>query len=136
MNVKMQRQIVARIYGVGEDRVWIDPTKLSEVKGEITREGLRKLVEKGTIKILPIKGQTHREHDRPHTPGNKKGKKSARVNVTWKERIRAQRKMLKKLKKEGKIDNETFKEFYYKAKAGMFRSVSHMMAFLQERIKK
>ncbi len=136
MNVRMQKRIIARMYNVGEDRVWIDPSKLNEVKSEITREGLRKLIEKGTIKILPIRGQTHRVHKKPHTPGNKKGKKSARINVTWKEKIRAQRKALKQLKKDGKIDNKTFKEFYYKAKAGSFRSVSHMLSIIQERIKK
>ncbi|MCW1292330.1 MAG: 50S ribosomal protein L19e [Candidatus Rehaiarchaeum fermentans] len=136
MKLTVQKKIISRMMGVGKDRIWFDPSKLKEIKSEITREGLRKLIESGAIKIKPIKGQTHRTHEHKSTPGNKRGKKTARISVTWKEKIRAQRRKLKELKKSGKIDNKTFKEFYRKAKSGSFRSVNHMLSILQPLIKK
>ena len=49
MNLKSKRQLSSRIVGVGFDRVWFDPARLSEIKEAITKTDIRGLISNGVI---------------------------------------------------------------------------------------
>jgi len=143
MDVSIQKRLAAEIYGVGEDRVWIDPSKLDEVSKALTKEDIRALVERGVIKIKPIKGQSRfwarinhlqKKKGRRRGYGSRKGTKTARMNskLLWILRIRAIRKLLRILKRKGLIDKKIYRKVYLMAKGGMFRSRSHVIYWLKE----
>ncbi|MEM0350879.1 MAG: 50S ribosomal protein L19e [Archaeoglobaceae archaeon] len=50
----------------------------------------------------------------------------------WIMRIRAVRRRLRELKKNGEIDTKTYRMLYRMAKGGAFRSVAHLDSFVQE----
>ena len=43
-NLSGQRRLAAQILKVGQNRVWIDPERIDDVDGAITREEIRKLI--------------------------------------------------------------------------------------------
>lgn len=50
MSLSNQRRLAAEVLGVGETRVWIDPTRFEDVVAAITREDIRNLIKEGVIK--------------------------------------------------------------------------------------
>ena len=52
-NLSGQRRLAAEILKVGLNRVWIDPERIDDVDGAITREEIRKLVHEKVIVALP-----------------------------------------------------------------------------------
>ena len=49
VNIRKKRELVARIRGVGANRVRFEPDKLEDVADSITRENLRALIKNGAI---------------------------------------------------------------------------------------
>lgn len=140
----MQRRIAAEILKCGENRIWIDPERIEDVKSAITREDIKRLIKEGVIKKKPIKGQStyrakirheQRKKGRHRGPGSRKGKKTARMGKKerWIMTIRALRKELRKLKAEKKIDVHTYRRLYIRAKGGQFKNKHQLYLFLEER---
>ena len=48
-----QRRLAARILKIGQNRVWINPERMDDVEGAITREEVRKLIHEKIIVSLP-----------------------------------------------------------------------------------
>ncbi|ALV61939.1 LSU ribosomal protein L19e [Thermococcus sp. 2319x1] len=142
--LKMQRRIAAELLKCGENRVWIDPERIDDVKSAITREDIKRLINEGVIKKKPIKGQSRyraklrqeaKKKGRHRGHGSRKGKKTARMGKKerWIMTIRALRKELRKLKAEKKIDEHTYRNLYIKAKGGQFKSKHQLYLFLEEK---
>jgi large subunit ribosomal protein L19e len=133
--LSLQRRLAASILKVGKTKVWLDPEHLEEIKNAITRADIKKLIEKGYIEKRKGKVPYPKVEKKRQKAGSRKGKKGARMDEKrkWINTIRAIRKMLKQLKKEGKIDKGTFKTAYKLAKAGTFRSRTHLKLYLQQR---
>ncbi|WP_206204916.1 50S ribosomal protein L19e [Thermococcus sp. LS2] len=142
--MRMQRRIAAEILKCGENRVWIDPERIEDVKSAITREDIKRLIKEGVIKKKPIKGQStyrakirheQRKKGRHRGPGSRKGKKTARMGKKerWIMTIRALRKELRKLKAEKKIDVHTYRRLYIRAKGGQFKNKHQLYLFLEEK---
>ncbi len=141
MKVERARELVAEMYDVGVKRVKIlDPSKVAEA---MTREDLRGLVEAGVILIEPKKGQSrararyiHRQKvkGKRRGPGSRKGKKTARAGKKeiWMARIRAIRKLLRILRRKGKIDRRRYRRLYLLAKGGFIRTRRHVLEMLGE----
>jgi len=55
-DLKGQRRLAAQILKIGQNRVWINPERMSDVDGAITREEVRKLIHEKIIISLPQKG--------------------------------------------------------------------------------
>ena len=55
-NLRSQRRLAAQILKVGQNRVWIDPERMDDVEGAITRDEIRKLIHEKVIVSLPEKG--------------------------------------------------------------------------------
>ncbi|MEM4472186.1 MAG: 50S ribosomal protein L19e [Archaeoglobaceae archaeon] len=140
MNLSLQRRLAAEVLKCGKNRVWFNPEMLEEISTASTKQDIRELIEKGAIKKKPLKGvcrfrvNLRRRKGRRRGHGSRKGKKTARMprKRLWIMRIRALRRRLRELKKNGEIDTKTYRMLYRMAKGGAFRSVAHLDSFVQE----
>ena len=137
-----QRRLAAALLKCGEGRVWIDPASQEELADAVTRADIRSAIKAGVIRRAPV-GGTSRARARRHAlevakgrhsgPGSHRGTPSARIprKERWMRRIRAQRKLLRELKAARKIPPTVYREFYRRAKGGMFRSRAHLIVNLR-----
>jgi len=137
-------RLAAEILGVGESRIWIDPTRLADVSEAVSKEDVRRLIEEGAIKVEPKRRNSRarwkvrheqRKKGRRRGYGKRKGKASARQDPkeAWMNRIRKIRRFLRYLRDHEVIDRRTYRELYMKAKGGMFDSLSNLKTYLRER---
>ncbi len=143
MKVDKVKRMAAELLGVGESRIWIDPTKLEEVSGVVSKEDVRRLIKDGIIKKLPEESNSRarwrvrheqRKKGRRRGPGKRKGVKTARQDPkeVWMGRIRRMRRFLRYLRDHEIIDRRTYRRLYMLAKGGMFHSLSHLKLYLKE----
>ena len=137
-----QRRLAAAILKCGEGRVWVDPASQEELTDAVTRADIRSAIKAGVIRRKPVQG-TSRVRARLHAAevrkgrhqgaGSRRGTPLARVTrkERWIRRIRAQRKLLRELRSSKKIPPAVYREFYRRAKGGMFRSRSHLLVNLR-----
>src|SRR2546425_1252524 len=140
MDLKFVRRVAAEILKCGENRVYItnDPARQDDLGDAITRDAIRKLIERGdTILKRPVAGVSRgrakaraaqREKGRRRGVGSREGATNARFprKRRWILRIRAIRVRLRELKGQGRIDVSTYRKFYRQAKGGMFHSRAHL----------
>ena len=137
-----QRRLAAALLKCGEGRVWIDPASTEELADAVTRSDVRSAIKAGVIRRKAIRG-TSRVRARRHAaevakgrhsgPGSRRGSPLARVpkKERWMRRIRAQRSLLAELRESKKIPAGVYREFYRRAKGGMFRSRAHLLVNLR-----
>jgi large subunit ribosomal protein L19e len=142
MDLKSQRRIAAQILGCGEGRVWIDPDRIEDVADAITRADIRTAIESGTIRARPKKGVSRgraryniaqKSKGRRRGIGSRKGTFGARSpeKKRWIQTIRPIRSTLRELRDQGKITPAIYRNFYMKAKGGMFKSRAHIVSHLK-----
>ena len=141
-NLRDKRELVARVLGVGANRVRFDPEYLDDVADAITRDNIRSLLTAGTIYIAGVKGTSRgrtrvkhikaRKHGRGH--GSKKGSKGARQGKKqiWVKKVRALRHHIKVLKSRGDISKAAYWSLYKKVNGGQVRSRSHLRELIKE----
>ncbi|TDA31707.1 MAG: 50S ribosomal protein L19e, partial [Hadesarchaea archaeon] len=56
MKLSTQRRLAASLLGVGENRIWMDPSRLEEIASAITRRDVERLIKEGAIRAKPVKG--------------------------------------------------------------------------------
>ena len=138
-----QRRLASDIFGVGKARVWLDPAKGKQIKEAITRSDILGLIDKGSIKKKELQGQSRwhartlrkKKNSRGKNIGSRKGKKHARMQFEWKDRVRPLRNELQKLRAAGKIENKEFRVLYTKIKGNEFHNVNHMRNAITEMTK-
>ncbi len=144
MNLKTQMRIAGEVLKCSESRVFFSPDHLEEIKESITKQDIRELVNANIIQKKPAKGVcrfnarkiiVQKRKGRRSGQGSRKGKATARLpkKVAWMARIRAQRKLLKKLRERGRIKKSDYGDLYSKAKGGFFRNLNHLKYYLKER---
>lgn len=127
--VSFQKRLAAKILKVGVDKVFIDSSKIEDVKKAVTRKDIKNLIKKGYIKKLPERiSFPYKKEVKRVKKGSSIKKKTIRVRT-----VRALRKYLKELKESGKIEKTDYKKVYRWIKGGMFRSRAHMRIFLEQR---
>jgi len=142
MNLRNQRRMAALILKCGANRVWIDPNDVESLEDAITRADIRIAIHNGTIRRLPITGQSrqrtrHRKGQRlkgrRRGPGSRKGAANARDprKARWIRTIRPIRAVLRELREAGKIDPRTYRVYYRQAKGGMFKGRVHLEQHLR-----
>lgn len=133
-DLSSQKRMAADILDVGESRVWIDPDRLSDVEGAITKQDIRNLVESGVIQKKQKKGVARKGEGGKQGPGSRKGKKGARKSSKdeWKDNIRALRKRLKEMRDEGDINSSQYRKLYDMASGGFFRNRKHMELYIEK----
>ncbi|MGA2121058.1 MAG: 50S ribosomal protein L19e [Methanoregula sp.] len=141
-DVASQKRIVASVLKCGVNRVWFDPTRISDIENAISREDLRALITDGVIKARQKKGVSRgrarariaqRSYGHRKGPGKRKGAAGARnpSKTAWVQKIRAIRKVLVELREAKTIDRHMYRILYRKAAGGQFRSVAHMKAQME-----
>ena len=144
MSLKAQKRMAAEILKCGANRVYFDPYLIDEIKMAITREDIRNLVKEGIIikkyKQGNSKYRKNLRHERKKKGrarglGKRKGTKYARLpkKKMWMNRIRPQRRELKKLRDRKSITTATYRKLYKNAKGGMFNSVAQMNRYIKEK---
>jgi large subunit ribosomal protein L19e len=142
VNIKKKRELVARILGVGSNRVRFEPDRLEDVADSITRENIRSLVNSGAIWTVQRKGTSRgRSVDKKSVwkihgkgPGSKKGKRTARVGKkeVYVVRVRSMRYHLRVLKERKDINNDVYWNLYKKVNGGQVRSLAHLRDLVKE----
>lgn len=140
--LRNHRRMASEILKCGESRVWIDPDRTEEVATAVTREDIKKLIDRGIIEKRSVKGtsrararaiEKQKDKGKRKGYGSRKGSKNARYarKASWISRIRAIRRYLRELRDSGIIDRKTYRLFYRRASGGSFRSVSHLKTHLR-----
>ncbi len=151
-NLSKQRRMAADLLKCGVNRVYIsDNTEIqSEIAKAISREEIRRLVNKGLVSNKPkrravdkrpLKGQSRgrvrkmeaqKKKGRRVGPGSRQGKKYARYpkKERWINIIRPIRAYLKNLRDTGVINKTIYRRYYLLSKGGMFRSKAHLKSHL------
>jgi len=143
MNITAQKRLAAEILKCGVNRVYVHPDAIDDVLMAITREDIRNLIKgKAISKRYPAgisraranENLRKKQKGRSRGLGSRKGPKSARSNPKreWINRIRPQRRELKKLRATEKIEVSTYRTLYQKAKGGSFNSVATMHRYMDE----
>ncbi len=143
MATKTVRRIAAELLKCGESRVVLEPAELKKIEEALTREDVRALIASGAVwrkqKIGVSRGRARIRHlkkkkGRMRGPGKMRGKKYSRLpqKEAWMNRVRAQRKMLKGLMLDGKIESRSYRVAYRMIKGGAFKGRNQLMAHLKE----
>ncbi len=143
MNLSNQKRIAAQVLKVGVTRVWIDNEKISEVKEAVTKHDIRSLINEGIIKAKPVTGvsrvrarkrMVQRSKGRQTQAGSRKGKRTARLprKKAWILKTRIQRKFLKDLRDNKKVEPSVYRNLYRKVKGNFFRSRAHVKLYMKE----
>lgn len=136
-NLSGQRRLAAQILKIGQNRVWINPERMSDVEGAITREEIRKLIHEKTIVALPQKGvsrsrakviRAKKVKGRRTGHGSLKGSGYAKVTKkeVWMIKIRSLRRKIRDLKARKVISESTYTQYYRMAGSGRFESVADL----------
>ncbi len=141
-NLNSQRRLAAQIMKVGQNRVWVNPERMSDVEGAITREEVRKLIHEKVITTLPEKGvsrsrakvvQEKKRRGRRKGPARGGGSGYATISKkeAWMTKIRSLRRKLRELKSSRIITETTYTQTYRMAGSGRFESVADLERYLK-----
>ena len=146
VNLKAKKQLVARMYKVGVNRVHFDSDHLDDIADAITRDNIRSLFTANTIRIEPIKGASRgrakikkiQKKKRGVKQGSKKGRKGARVGKkeVYVTKVRSLRYRLKIAKDRKEITNTEFWDLYKKIGGNTVRNIAHLRALIDEKTAK
>jgi large subunit ribosomal protein L19e len=142
-DLKGQRRLASQILKIGQNRVWINPERMDDVEGAITREEIRKLIHEKIIVSLPVKGVSRsrakiirgkKKLGRRSGPGSITGAGYAKVTKkeAWMIKIRSLRRKLRELKASRIITEATYTQYYRMAGSGRFNSIAELERNLKE----
>jgi len=136
-DLSSQRRLASQILKIGQNRVWIDPERMDDVEGAITREEVRKLIHEKIIDTLPEKGVS-RSRAKIIRQKKRKGRRSGVGSITgagyakvtqkeaWMIKIRSLRRKLRELKGSRIITESTYSQYYRMAGSGRFESLAEL----------
>lgn len=131
------KRLAADILKVGRKRIRIkkslDEGERKQLSEAITRANVKDLIKDKIVTAKDAKGRKKKEKRRT-TRGKRRGKQHSKISEKekWMRKVRAQRKYLKKLLEEKKIEQEDKRMIYLKIKGGSFRSKQAMYAYLED----
>jgi large subunit ribosomal protein L19e len=136
-DLKSQRRLASQILKIGQNRVWIDPERMGDVEGAITRQEVKKLIHEKIIVSQPEKGvsrsrakviRAKKLKGRRSGPGSITGAAYAKVTKkeVWMLKIRSLRRKLRALKANRTITEETYSQYYRMAGSGRFQSIAEL----------
>eukprot|EP00997_Jenningsia_sp_PLL12_P007860 NODE_4550_length_649_cov_126.636667_g3895_i0.p1 GENE.NODE_4550_length_649_cov_126.636667_g3895_i0~~NODE_4550_length_649_cov_126.636667_g3895_i0.p1 ORF type:complete len:184 (-),score=6.64 NODE_4550_length_649_cov_126.636667_g3895_i0:57-608(-) len=133
VSLRLQRRLAASVLKCGQHRVYLDPNEVSEISMATTRRSIKKLVSDGLV----VKRGVHihsrararymadcKRKGRHSGHGKRQGTKNARMpfKILWIRRQRSLRRLLRKYRKNGKIDKNLYHKFYLAAKGNTFKN--------------
>lgn len=146
VNLKTKRRLVARILGVGANRIKFDSEYLDDVADAITRDNIRSLLTANIIEVRPIKGTSkgrahHKKSQRRKRgtkQGSKKGAKGTRIGKkqVYVRKIKALRHRLRVSKGRKEITNQDYWKLYRQVGGNQVRNVAHLRTLIEETLKR
>jgi len=131
MGMGSVRRMAADILGVGERKIRFHTDSLSRIKEALTRTDVRERIDEGIIYALPRKGRRKKERKR-RSSAARRGFSARTRKKEWMRRIRAQRRYLVQLLREGQVEAGHKRSLYRKVKSGIFRSKQAFRTYLEE----
>ena len=143
MQLKMQKRLAAQILKSSENDIWLDSSRLDEIKEAITKADVKSLIKDKAIKAKKIRGisryrirknMLQKSKGRRSGSGSIKGSKHARLikKRGWINHIRIQRTFLQYLRDKDVIGKSSYRSLYMKSKGGFFRSKRHIKIYMEE----
>jgi len=143
MQLKIQKRLAAQILKASKNDIWLDSSRLEEIKEGITKADIKSLIKDKAIKSKKKRGisrsrarkvKIQKLKGRRRGFGSKKGGKHARLSKkrSWINHIRIQRSFLQNLRDKEVIDKSSYRSLYLKSKGGFFRSKRHIKLYMQE----
>ena len=143
MRLGNQKEMSAKMLGVGKSKVWLNTENMTEIKEAITKADIRALIRKRVIQRRPELGHSRvrarkrlvqRRKGRQKGQGTRKGKRTSRLRdkKAWMNLVRNQREFIKELKVKQLVETKTYRNLYSKVKGGYFRNRRHIKLYLTE----
>ena len=140
-NIASQKRMAAEILKCGKSRIRITLGK--DVEEALTREDVRNLIRKGSIKKVQKKGSSRaaarktlaqKKKGRRKGMGSRKGRMRARMprKKEWMTSVKTLRAVIKDLRDSGRIERKDYRLLYRRVKGGMFRNRKHILLYLKE----
>ncbi len=119
-DLTLQKRLAGSILKAAPKRIRLDPARLHDIKGAITKMDVKTLIKEGAIGVIPVRGVSRgrarhaagqRAKGLRKGPGSKKGKATAKVpsKDLWMSKVRAQRDFLQELKEKKILSGENLK---------------------------
>lgn len=142
VTLKNQRRLAASILKCGRTRVWIDGNELEEVNMANSRSHVKKLIKDGLIKkknvevhsrFRTIRKLEEKRKGRHMGKGKRRGTKNARMpeKVLWIRRQRILRRLLRKYRRQRKVDKHLYHRFYLLSKGNWFKNKKVLIEAIQ-----
>ncbi|HLC79024.1 MAG TPA: 50S ribosomal protein L19e [archaeon] len=142
MNDKKARRIASSILKVGQTKIWISPEHGEGIAQAMTKEDVRSLIKQGTIKkrndalqsrgrarVLLAKKRKGRKSGRGKRTGPKSARKRARKS--WISNVRAQRRVLREMKKSGVKFKKPARQIYLMVKGNYFKGKKYLNTMVE-----
>jgi len=127
MNLKKKKELIARTLGVGTARIFLDESRLGEIKEAITRQDIRDLKASGIVRIKEARGVKKNEKRKTK---KRYGKKKMIVKTRKENYMALTRKLraqVKEMRAKGKITKEQYYDLRKKIRSSAFKSMTHFM---------
>lgn len=130
MNLRRKKELAAKTFNVGKDRIEFVEARKNDIKEAIAKEDMRQLKNDGAIKIKEIKGRTKVRKKKRRTTGNvrKKVKTRKRDYVLLTRKLR---RYIRELFKKGTITREEKKELRKRIRNKDFKSYAQLKEYIK-----
>jgi len=135
MTMQTVKRLAADIFRVGVNRIRIKPEANKDAESAMTREDVRNLIKKGNVYKIPVQGHRQKLKTRKKSGksiGNRRGSGTINQKKEWMSKLRAQRKFLKIIVKDGALPVGEKRAIYKKVKSGIFRNKKALLIYLKE----
>ncbi len=132
MNLRNKKELAARTFNVGKNRIVFLDSGINEIKEAITKQDMRDLKNEGAIIIKNVGG---RISGKTGSRRRKYGKIKMIVNTRKRDYVIITRKLRKyadEMFKSGKISREEFYKARTKIKNGDFKDKSQLKTYFEE----
>mmetsp|Transcript_46574 Transcript_46574/g.64732 ORF Transcript_46574/g.64732 Transcript_46574/m.64732 type:complete len:193 (+) Transcript_46574:65-643(+) len=143
VSLKLQKRLAASVLKCGKRKIWLDPNEINEIALANSRRNIARLHRDGLIIKKPtvvhsrarVSLRNEAKRKGRHTGiGKRRGTANARLpfKVMWMRRTRVLRRLLKKMRDQGKIDKHIYHSLYMLSKGNQFKNKTVLIEKIHE----